>query len=90
MWDAANLLHIGRHEISRAEVEEVFAGNPLEYPAYNRQGEERAALVGPTLAGRMLFVVFTLRGKKVRVVTAYPARRIMRKQYDEYIGERTK
>lgn len=75
--------------MTRAEIEGVFAADPLEYPAYNKS-EDRFSVVGPTLAGKMLFVVFTLRGTSIRVLTAYPARRKMRAQNAKYINGEAK
>jgi uncharacterized DUF497 family protein len=39
------------------------------------EGEERFSTVGPTNSGRWLLVVTTMRGPKVRVVTAFNATR---------------
>jgi uncharacterized DUF497 family protein len=36
-------------------------------------GEQRYEAVGPTKSGRVLVVVFTLRGESYRPITAYPA-----------------
>ena len=84
-WDAVNRAHIERHAVSREEVEQVLAGEPLEYPAYSKGGERRYGFVGPTRSGRMLFVVVTRRRNAVRPVTAFPASQVMRKLYDEYV-----
>lgn len=44
-------------------------------------GEQRWASVGPTDDGRLLVVVWTVRGDRVRVVTAYPATKRVRAAY---------
>ncbi|MGH2801737.1 MAG: BrnT family toxin [Thermoleophilaceae bacterium] len=42
-------------------------------PAYRARGEQRWAALGATEDGRVLFVVFTRRRSKVRVITARDA-----------------
>lgn len=89
-WDGHNTAHIARHKISRQEIEEVLAGETLEYPAHSRGKEPRFAFVGPTAAGRLLFVVVTYRANLIRPVTAFDARRPMKKEYAEYFMRRIK
>ena len=38
-----------------------------------RSGERRWAIVGATEAGRIIVIIYTWRGPRARVVTAYPA-----------------
>ena len=66
-WDDDNIFHIGRHEFTPEEVEEVFAGN-LQI---RRTREGRYTALGETLDGRLTFVVFHRIGRgAIRVVTA--------------------
>lgn len=70
-WDDANVSHIWRHRVRPHEAEEAVndpAAVPL--PASRMGDEDREALVGMTRAGRLLTIVFTLRGQRPRVVTA--------------------
>ena len=53
-WDDDNVTHIGRHEFTPEEVEEVFAGNRK----IRRTRQERYIALGETLDGRLAFVVF--------------------------------
>jgi len=53
VWDAWNLVHVARHEVTREEVEEVCHGPFITREAY----AGRLMLIGPTRAGRMLAVV---------------------------------
>jgi uncharacterized DUF497 family protein len=46
-------------------------------------GERRFALLGATEAGRVLFVVYTWRGDRRRVVTAFPARPAHQRIYEQ-------
>lgn len=80
-WDAANTEHIARHLITPEEVEQVLQNSPFDVDGYIRNGEARFEQVGETDAGRVLAVITTMRGGKVRVVTAHPADRTMRAAY---------
>jgi uncharacterized protein len=80
-WDAANIRHIARHKVSPEEAEQVVENNPLDLEVQLVHGEERFIHLGETKAGRILFVVAIERDGLIRVVTAYPATRAMRKLY---------
>ena len=81
LWDAGNINHIARHDISPEEAEQVVENDPFDITRYLRNGEERLNQVGETDAGRVLVVVTTQRGEDTRVVTAHPADRDMRALY---------
>ena len=72
-WDEGNLPKIWkRHQVRFTECEEVFTGDPrllLPDPRHSRI-EERFVVHGGSRASRWLGVVFTLRGKLIRVVSA--------------------
>jgi uncharacterized protein len=84
-WDAGNaeknwLLH----RVSQQESEQVFFNRPLvvaEDDLHSR-GELRHYALGRTDAGRPLFVVFTLRSEKVRIISARDMTRRERKEYE--------
>jgi len=80
-WDNGNLDHL-RRDISPAEVEEA-ALDPRRRPAsaYSVEGEGRRALVGATEDGRVLYVVYTMRSGRVRVISARNATRPEHRQY---------
>lgn len=80
-WDSGNLGHIARHGIDRAEAEQVVLNDPVDLEFQDLTGEERIAQVGETNAGRILVVVTTMRGHLIRVVTAFPAEKRIRKVY---------
>lgn len=55
-WDARNIGHIAKHDVTPEEVEEVFAYKPKI-----RKGRgKRYYAKGQTFAGRYLFVVFEI------------------------------
>jgi hypothetical protein len=80
-WDEANIRHIAEHGVLPAEAEEVIQNNPLDLEHQVRNGERRTMQIGGTHSGRVLVVVTTLRGKMLRVVTAFPANREYRAFY---------
>lgn len=78
-WDEANIGHIARHGVTPTEVEEAYANNPIAVLAtQKRSGEERVLCAGLTRSGRPLQFVYTIRGGKVRVVTAHTAHKKVR------------
>ncbi len=80
-WDKANIKHIAKHGINPEEAQQVILNDPIDLTMQLRNGEERIPQVGETDAGRILVVVTTWRGNLVRVVTAFPAKPLLRKLY---------
>lgn len=75
-WDDANIGHIAEHDITPEEAEEVLLGDPLEMDCETGDnGEDRWTYAGETNRSKILQVVITLRGEKIRVVTAFEATR---------------
>ena len=74
-WNESNTDHIARHGVTPVEAEEVIAGRPIVLQVQFRNGERRELCAGRTAKGRAIAVVYTVRGGRVRVVTAFPARR---------------
>jgi uncharacterized DUF497 family protein len=85
-WDAGNLEKNWRkHQVTAAECEQVFFNQPLiAAPDVAHSGQEaRFYLLGQTDAGRLLFVVFTLRSTLIRVISARDMSRKERKVYEK-------
>jgi uncharacterized DUF497 family protein len=80
-WDEVNVGHLARHQISPTEAEQVVINRPVDLESELRNGEDRVPHIGETDAGRILVVVTTMRGKKVRVVTAWPANKNYRRYF---------
>jgi uncharacterized DUF497 family protein len=80
-WDNANIGHIMRHAVTPFEVEEVTGGKYVVIPAKTVEREERWKLFGKTISGRYLVVVFTIRRKLFRTVTAYEMNTVERSHY---------
>lgn len=82
-WDEHNTSHIRRHEVTQAEAEEALTDPHLvDMPTYSTRYERRWAVLGATRQGRILFVVYTRREDRVRVVTARDASRQERRLYN--------
>jgi uncharacterized DUF497 family protein len=85
-WDEGNLVkNWERHRVSASECEQVFFNRPLVAGADKEHSEveNRFYALGVTDSGRRLFVVFTGRGDRIRVISARDMNRRERKVYDE-------
>jgi len=84
-WDDGNLPKIwNRHAVSAAECEQAFFNAPLIVAPDEEHStkEPRFCMLGHTDKGRRLFVVFTIRGGLVRVVSARNMNRRERRLYE--------
>ena len=70
-WDDANINHIAEHDVTPEEAEEVVLGDPVDAGFEVVDGEDRWTYIGETKDEQILRVVITLRGKLIRVVTAF-------------------
>ena len=71
-WDKGNRNKNEKHDVADNECEEAFfdpAKVTLADPLHS-ESESRYILIGKTQHDRLLFVAFTLRHKKVRVISA--------------------
>lgn len=82
-WDEGNEgKNREKHRVSDAECEEVFFNGPLVAGIDHKHSkqESRYFALGQTDTGRPLFVAFTIRGARIRVISAREmTRREMRK-----------
>jgi len=65
-WDDKNEQHIARHDVLPEEVEEAFEEKYVIFPSW----VGRYILLGRSVAGRYLFIVFEIKSGIVRTVTA--------------------
>ena len=72
-WDAGNIAHLRVHRVGPHEVEEVLRGESFDLEYDIEAGEERFKSLGATSRGRILVVVWTVRGGRIRPITAYAA-----------------
>ena len=71
-WDSGNLeKNRKKHNVTAQEAEELFANEPflLRRDDYHSGSEERMQALGKTKANRKLFIAFTLRNHKIRVIS---------------------
>ncbi len=88
-WDEGNLLkNWERHQVAHVECEQVFFNLPLMMqPAAKQPEEERYLVLGQTNKKRRLFIVFTMREERVRVISARDMSRKERKLYAEITAD---
>jgi hypothetical protein len=80
-WDEHNVAHIAQHGVSPDEVEYVATHQHLRFPATTKGEGRRWKLLGKTLDGRYLVVVFAVRDGRFRTVTAYTMNQAERRKY---------
>ena len=91
-WDEHNSeKNRQRHRVTPAECEELFFNLPLVVAddVKHSERESRCYALGRSDAGRMLFVVFTVRRSLVRVISARDVSRKERKVYQSHEQEDT-
>ena len=89
-WDKGNIdKNLVKHDVRNEEIEEAFSDseNKLYKDELHSNSEGRFILLGKTISRRLLFIAFTLRGNKVRVISA---RDLCRKDRIFYYEKTTK
>jgi|SRR3990172_10130367 len=72
-WDEGNInKNWIKHRVSNSECEEVFFNLPLLIADNQKhtQEEKRYYALGQTYTNRLLFIAFTIRDNKIRVISA--------------------
>jgi len=72
-WDKGNIdKNFSAHGVENGECEEVFfdTGKRILRDPLHSDREKRHILIGKTKKQRVLFIVFTIRKKKIRVISA--------------------
>ena len=85
-WDKGNRnKDWTKHKVSDIECEEVFFNIPLvAFPdKTHSKSEDRHYLLGKTNENRLLFIVFTMRGSKIRIISARDMKKKERRYYHE-------
>ena len=85
-WDKGNSRKNWiRHQVTRNECEQVFFNEPkmINEDKKHSQFEKRFYLLGITDRKRFLFLVFVLRGKLIRVISARDMSKKERRIYNE-------
>ena len=84
-WDKGNAeKNWLSHQVTPQEAEQVFFNRPVIVAddAKHSQSEKRYLILGQTDADRPLFIVFTLREGRIRVISARDMHRKERKVYE--------
>lgn len=85
-WDLGNIeKNWEKHKVSSKEAEEVFTNKPLEIfeDITHSQIERRFVALGITNRVRKLYIVFTVRKQKIRIISARDQSRKERRLYDQ-------
>ncbi len=86
-WDEGNSAKCQKHGLSLTEIESVFSRRVLIVDdEANSEAELRFRAIGTTARGRRAFIVFTLRGKRLRPLSA---RYMHRKEIVRYEKDNT-
>ena len=86
-WDDGNRdKNYLKHNVLNGECEDVFFNQPLVIVSDNKHSkkEKRYAAFGFTDGGRKLTVIFTLRAKMIRVISARDMNGKERKYYEKH------
>ncbi len=86
-WDEANTVKIWeRHRVTAEEAEDIFFHQPFVVRSDVRHSktEKRYYALGQTGAGRRLFVVFSIRRRLIRVISARDMNRNETETYERY------
>ena len=84
IWDKGNLdKNWHKHEVKTKECEEIFfdENKKIAKDKLHSNGEKRFIILGKTKKHRLLYLVFTMRGKKIRVISARDTNKKERKLY---------
>ncbi|MFN0073594.1 MAG: BrnT family toxin [Chloroflexota bacterium] len=83
-WDSGNAeKNWLKHRVARGEIEQAFLNRPLMCEAGHQRNDltPRFHALGHTDDSRLLFIVFTIRGGLIRVISARPMSRKEREVY---------
>lgn len=73
-----------KHGVAVAEAEEVLLGDAwVQVDTRHSDDEQRYVALGMTVEGRRLFVSFTIRRSRVRIISARPMSRKERLIHDQ-------
>lgn len=85
-WDKGNIdKNLLKHKVTNEECEEVFfdKNKRIAKDIFHSDKENRYILLGKTKKGRILYMIFTIRNKKVRVISSRDINRKEKKLYEK-------
>ncbi len=92
-WDEGNIKkNWERHRVTHIECEEVFFIEPLvvKEDTGHSKTEDRYYVLGKTDNDRPLFVVFTIRHNKIRIISARDMNKKEKRFYNEQVKKGSK
>jgi hypothetical protein len=86
-WDPNKAdTNLKKHGVRFSDAEAVlFDPNALSFEDTTAQGEQRFVVIGMDHLWRLLVVVYTDRGNRIRLISARPATRSERRDYESRI-----
>lgn len=83
-WDPGKAAtNFRKHGVRFAEAATIFDDDALLTMADEHPDEERFVALGTGSLGRILVVLYTLRGERIRLISARKATRTERRQYEK-------
>jgi uncharacterized protein len=86
-WDQGNVdKNLKKHNVTTQEAEEMFACEPfvtVEDIKHSTASEKRFQGLGQTKTSRKLFVAFTIRDKKIRVISIRDMKKKEEQTYEQ-------
>jgi len=86
-WDQNNIeKNWLKHKVTPVECEQIFFNQPLiiDDDSKHSDTEKRFYVLGKTDLGRKLFVVFTIRKKNIRIISARDMNKKEKRSYEQY------
>lgn len=86
IWDEGNIdKNWMRHKVTNRECEEVFfdKNKKIAKDIFHSKKEKRYILLGKTKKDRLLFTIFTIRNKKIRVISSRNINKKERSLYEK-------
>jgi uncharacterized DUF497 family protein len=86
-WDQGNIQkNLLKHNVTTQEAEEIFVRKPFYYnrdDTHSTPNEQRFRGLGQTKNKRKLFVVFTIRDEKIRIISVRDMKKLERNEYEK-------
>lgn len=85
-WDKGNIVKsYGKHGVTTKEAEELFLDENVLFieDIKHSQKEERFIAIAKTGKEKILFVAFTVRKKKIRIISVRAANKKEKRQYEK-------
>ena len=84
-WDKGNhIKSLEKHAITTLQTEEAFFNFYVVFPDQRHsKTEKRFGMYGQTNASELLFIVFTIRKRRIRIISVRPANKKERNTYEE-------